>query len=106
MKNLLTFLEPEILTVDEAKLRVKTSTYAQDKVDDAIVEIMADIHEATYQRKLSVDVKHEVFARIIGEPIEILVRRAEVICNLRELGFKCETTEKDIENGTLTISWN
>lgn len=106
MKNLLTFLEPEILTVDEAKLRVKTSTYAQDKVDDAIVEIMADIHEATYQRKLSVDVKHEVFARIIGEPIEILVRRAEVICNLRELGFKCETTEKDIENGTLTISWS
>ena len=106
MNNLLAFLQPEILTVDDANARMKSSTYAQDKVDDAIVEIMADIHEATYQRKGSVDVKHEVFARIIGEPIEILVRRAEVIVNLEELGFKCETTEQNIEDGTLNISWN
>lgn len=106
MNNLLAFLQPDILTVDEARTRVKTSTYAQDKVDDVIVDIMVDIHEATYQQKLSVDVKHEVFARIIGEPMEILVRRAEVIVNLKELGFKCETTEQNIEDGTLNISWN
>lgn len=81
-------------------------TFAQEKVDDVIVDVMSHIHEAVYSFKRTLTYKHPVFARIVEEPIEILVRRAEVICNLRELGFKCETTEKDIENGTLTISWN
>lgn len=84
---------------------LKRSTYAQEKVDDVIVEILDNIHEAIYRFKQEVVVKHDVFARIIEEPIEILVRRAEVICNLRELGFKCITSDKDVEDGTLTISW-
>lgn len=103
--NLLDFLDTTVITAEEAGFLTKHSTYSQDMVDDVVVEIMSEIHEATYKRQLSTKVVHEVFARNIGEPIEILVRRAEVICNLKELGFKCETTDKDVEDGTLTISW-
>ena len=30
----------------------------------------------------------------------------DAILNLKELCFKCETTEQNIEDGTLNISWN
>lgn len=84
---------------------LKKTTLAQDQVDSAMQKVMSFIHEAVLLRKSKAVAKHEIFDRVVGEPIETLVRRAEIISILKDVGFKCETTETDMKNGTLTITW-
>lgn len=96
------------ITAEQAAKETENTSiafYHQSLVDNIINAAIWDIKSAINRKETSTQFKNAVFARIIGEPIETLVRRAEVISELKLLGFKCETTEQDIKNSTLTISW-